>query len=58
MLFLLTVVSFLSFASANFLSKGKPIGDPSYNSAKYHWECGKVRPSENTFLDLLKSLIF
>ncbi|KAJ4183526.1 hypothetical protein NW755_009561 [Fusarium falciforme] len=42
MLFLLTVVSFLSFASANFLSKGKPIGDPSYNSAKYHWECGKT----------------
>ncbi|EEU44480.1 uncharacterized protein NECHADRAFT_85066 [Fusarium vanettenii 77-13-4] len=48
MLFLLTVVSFLSFASANFLFKGKPIGDPTYNSAKYHWECGKIRALGNT----------
>lgn len=43
MLFLSILLSFLSFASANILSKGKPIGDPVYDSSKYHWECGLVR---------------
>ncbi|KAI8658822.1 hypothetical protein NCS55_01160200 [Fusarium keratoplasticum] len=39
MLFFSILLSFLSFASANILSKG-PVGDPSYDSSKYHWECG------------------
>ncbi|RSM18280.1 hypothetical protein CDV31_002799 [Fusarium ambrosium] len=42
MLFLSILLSFLSFTSANILSKGKPIGDPVYDSSKYHWECGKT----------------
>lgn len=42
MLFFSILLSFLSFASANILSKG-PVGDPSYDSSKYHWECGMVR---------------
>ncbi|RMJ19663.1 hypothetical protein CDV36_000636 [Fusarium kuroshium] len=42
MLFLSILLSFLSFTSANILSKGKPLGDPVYDSSKYHWECGKT----------------
>ncbi|KAJ3530856.1 hypothetical protein NM208_g9137 [Fusarium decemcellulare] len=42
MFFFSTLAFLLSLVSANFLSRGGPIGDPSYDSATYHWECGET----------------
>ncbi|KAM5344852.1 hypothetical protein ACJ41O_010714 [Fusarium nematophilum] len=56
MLFFTTLVSLLSLASANFLSKGGA-GDPSYDSSKYHWECGIVAITNRTNCDHVFSQI-
>ncbi|KAJ4256701.1 hypothetical protein NW762_008797 [Fusarium torreyae] len=40
MLFLSSFATLFSLAAANTLPYGGEVGDPSYNSNKYHWECG------------------
>ncbi|KAF4967241.1 hypothetical protein FSARC_5153 [Fusarium sarcochroum] len=40
MLFLSCFLTLFSLTVANILSHGGEVADPSYNSNKYHWECG------------------